>query len=170
MLSTCIYLYHWALLNFDTTGYALNKPFLCTIQTVSFLPSKLELSNEWFISSLCVSSLSLLQLSDSLKLLYYSPGVCQIPQQPQTHHPSLALCLRGNKVLGFPGWQICVIVPRSDRENNPVDRGGEQRRKGMREGLDAGREVDHFPFFFQVKIEFLWTRRLSGTEGRRPFL
>lgn len=70
--------------------------------------------------------------SGRLKLLYYSPGVCQIPQQLQTHHPSLALCLRGNKVSGFPGWRICVIVLCLGQGNKSVDTWREMRRKGVR--------------------------------------
>lgn len=64
-----------------------------------------------YIFLVCVFFLSpSSDFSGRLKLLYYSPRVCQIPEQLQTHHPSPVLCLRGNKVLGFPGWQICVIV------------------------------------------------------------
>lgn len=78
--------------------------------------------------------------SARLKLLYYSPRVCQIPRQLQTHHLSLALCLRGNKVSGFPGWQICVIVlrpgwggtTRRTQEESRGEKGGE--RRATREG------------------------------------
>lgn len=83
-----------------------------------------------------------------LKLLYYSPRVCQIPQQLQTHHPSLTLCLGGNKVSGFPGWQICVIVLRPGRGEQL---GGRRRReKGTRA---SGWQIS-LPL--KVKIEFLW--------------
>lgn len=114
----------------------------------------------------CVCVCAFLSLSPSsdfsgrLKLLYYSPRVCQIPQQLQTHHPSLALCLKGNKVSGFPGWQICVIVLCPSWGNNSVDTGGEKRRKGEKEGerramWQGGRSVCLFKWklsFFERKL------------------
>lgn len=98
--------------------------------------------------------------SGRLKLLYYSPRVCQIPQQLQTHHLSLALCLRGNKVSEFPGWQICVIVLRPGWGNNSVDTGGESRgeKDGERRAMGE-RERERgwrISLPFKVKIEFLW--------------
>lgn len=101
-----------------------------------------------FLVCACFLSLSLSfsDFSGRLKLLYYSPRVCQIPQQLQTHHPSLALCLKGNKVSGFPGWQICVIVLCPSWGNNWVDTGGERRRKGRREkGDETGWQIS-LPF------------------------
>lgn len=87
-----------------------------------------------------------------LKLLYYSPRVCQIPQQLQTHHPSLTLCLGGNKVSGFPGWQICVIVLRPGRgeQLGGRRRRAEEKKKGTRA---SGWQIS-LPL--KVKIEFLW--------------
>lgn len=94
--------------------------------------------------------------SGRLKLLYYSPRVCQIPRQLQTHHPSLALCLRGNKVSGFPGWQICVIVLQPSRLGEQLSghrRRAEKKRNQREKGDAAGWQIS-LPF--KVKIEFLW--------------
>ena len=129
-LTTVCFLYH---------SYALVKPVISLYNlTVSFLHQK-TVAITWviYIFLVCVFPSPSSDFSGKLKLLYYSPRVCQIPQQLQTHHPSLALCLRGNKVLGFPGWQICVIVLRPGCGNNSVDTGGEQRRKERREKGDA---------------------------------
>lgn len=94
--------------------------------------------------------------SGRLKLLYYSPRVCQIPRQLQTHHPSLALCLRGNKVSGFPGWQICVIVLQPSRLGEQLSghrRRAEKKGKRREKGDARGWQIS---VLFKVKIEFLW--------------
>lgn len=137
-------------------SYALVKKLISLYNlSVSFLhPKTVAITRVIYIFLVCVFPSPSSDFPGRLKLLYYSPRVCQIPQQLQTHHPSLALCLRGNKVSGFPGWQICVIVLRPGWGNNSVDSGGEQRRKGMRErGAMQGWQMS-LPF--KVKIEFLW--------------
>lgn len=119
-------------------SHVMVKPLISLYNlTVSFLHQK-TVAIIWviYIFVVCVFPFTSSDFSGRLKLLYYSSRVCQIPRQLQTHHPSLALCLRGNKVSGFPGWQICVIVLRPGWGNNSVDTGGEKEweRRVMRAG------------------------------------
>lgn len=106
--------------------------------------------------------------SGRLKLLYYSPRVCQIPQQLQTHHPSLALCLKGNKVSGFPGWQICVIVlcP-SWGEQLSGHRRREKEKRREREGR-CDRVADQSAFLSENWVSLRGGS--SGSGGLRPIL
>lgn len=115
---TCV----WSLCNFTSVILWSSHSSLSIEPShyTTFWKKNKKKQKSWFICSWlcvcvcpCVVSSSPSQSSDfsgRLKLLYYSPRVCQIPRHRQTHHPSPALCLRGNRVSAFPGWQICEIV------------------------------------------------------------
>lgn len=89
--------------------------------------------------------------SGTLKLLYYSLRVCQIPRQRQTHHPSPALCLRGNKV-----WGLSWVTDLCDRPSSRLGVASRwtQGRKKVREGERVKGLL--ISLSFKVKIGFLW--------------